>query len=328
MATRKRKPAATKRKTTKRKTASRARRAGGGRLRRVGLALKILAIAAGAALIYEAGRFPDVAALAEVEPQITSFMEYRRNEAARAGSRYEVRYDWRPIETISPHLPRAVLVAEDDRFYQHDGFDFVEIRDAIEDSVREGKRLRGASTLTQQLARNLWLTPDRSWLRKGREAAYTIALDRSLDKDRILELYLNVAEWGPGLFGAEAAARYHFGVSAAELSAEQAALLAAALPNPLERDPGRADRAHRRRARRILARMGLRPSASTPARQRTRGRSTPAPPRASKAKVKKKAAPPATLRPTKTPTPRDLIRPTPSSPTPAPGDLLRAPRGR
>jgi monofunctional glycosyltransferase len=148
-----------------------------------------------------------------------------------------------PRDAISPHLRRAVLAAEDDRFYLHWGFDLVEIEEAV-DRARRGGRLRGASTITQQVAKNLFLWEGRSYLRKGYEAYLTLVLEVCLPKDRILDLYLNLAEWGDGVFGAEAAARTHFRKSARALTAEEAARLAAILPSPRRWSPfgGIADR--------------------------------------------------------------------------------------
>jgi monofunctional biosynthetic peptidoglycan transglycosylase len=159
--------------------------------------------------------------------------------------------DWTPLERISPHLIRAVLSAEDARFCAHDGIDFVELQNALEDG--DG-RLRGASTLTMQTVKNLFLWSNRDYVRKGLEAPLAFYADLVLSKRRIMEIYLNIAEWGDGVYGAEAAARRHFNVSAADLSASRAALLAAVLPSPLTRDAGHPSEAVRRAARRIAAR--------------------------------------------------------------------------
>lgn len=157
-----------------------------------------------------------------------------------------------PITDISPYLRRAVLVAEDARFYVHYGFDFHEISRALE-AYDQGRGLRGASTITQQTAKNLFLWDGRSWLRKGFEAYLTVVLEILLPKDRILELYLNLAEWGEAVFGAEMAAEVHYGKAARALSRQEAARLAAILPNP--RGWKVDDRVARRRARIILGRM-------------------------------------------------------------------------
>ena len=150
-----------------------------------------------------------------------------------------LRHQWVPYSRISEHLKRAVVAAEDAKFLDHEGFDWEAIQKAIQKNEQRGKVVAGASTITQQLAKNLFLSGSRSWLRKGQEAVITWMMERTLSKRRILEIYLNVAEWGEGIFGAEAAARHHFGVSAAALGPEQAAWLAAILPSPKRYERGR-----------------------------------------------------------------------------------------
>jgi monofunctional biosynthetic peptidoglycan transglycosylase len=173
----------------------------------------------------------------------------------------ELRHAWVPYDRISVHLKRAVVAAEDARFAEHEGFDWEGIQKAMEKNQRRGKTVSGGSTISQQLAKNLFLSGERSVLRKAQEAVITLMLEAVLDKRRILELYLNVAEWGEGVFGAEAAARHHFGVSAAQLGPAQSARLAAMLPRPrfYDRNPGSAYLAAY--AQRILARM---PAAQVP----------------------------------------------------------------
>jgi len=167
-------------------------------------------------------------------PKSTAFMErYLEKPGAK------VRHAWVPYERISEHLKRAVIAAEDARFLDHEGFDWEAIQQAMQKNERRGKVVAGASTISQQLAKNLFLSGERSWLRKGEEAAITWMMERTLSKRRILELYLNVAEWGEGVFGVEAAARHHFGVPAAALGPEQAVWLAAILPSPRRYDRGR-----------------------------------------------------------------------------------------
>lgn len=156
---------------------------------------------------------------------------------------------------LSPNLKRAVLVGEDINFFHHDGFDRAEIRRALEEAWEEKEIPRGASTITQQLARNLWLSPDRNPVRKLKEALLTRQLERTLGKRRILEIYLNVAEFGPGVFGAEAASQLYFGKSAADLDEREAARLAAGLPRPSSWHPGVTSRAYQRRVERLLRRM-------------------------------------------------------------------------
>ena len=180
---------------------------------------------------------PDVAALARTNPSTTAFIESRKTEAAGKGRSFTLRWTWVPLAHMSPHLLRAVLVAEDAAFYRHKGFDWDGLKDALTRNWEKGQLRRGGSTITQQLAKNLYLSPDKNLFRKGHEAMLARELERTLPKKRILELYLNVAEWGHGVFGAEAAARHHFGKSAADLSPEEAALLAAMLPSPRRYDP-------------------------------------------------------------------------------------------
>ena len=143
-------------------------------------------------------------------------------------------HDWVAYDEIAPVMVRSVIAAEDAKFCSHQGFDWDAIGDAL-DSAEDGGRLRGGSTISQQPAKNVFLWPDRSWLRKGLEAGFTVMIEALWPKRRILEIYLNSVEFGPGVYGVEAAARYHFGVAAADLSAHQAALLAAVLPNPRQR---------------------------------------------------------------------------------------------
>ena len=167
-------------------------------------------------------------------PSSTAFME---RHLEKPGAR--LRQSWVPYSRISEHLKRAVVAAEDAKFLDHDGFDWEAIQRAIDKNERRGRVVAGASTITQQLAKNLFLSGSRSWLRKGQEAAITWMMERTLSKRRILEIYLNVAEWGEGVFGAEAAARHHFGASASALGPQQAAYLAAILPSPRRYDRGR-----------------------------------------------------------------------------------------
>jgi monofunctional biosynthetic peptidoglycan transglycosylase len=151
---------------------------------------------------------------------------------------YHKRYVFLPLGRISLELQHAVIAAEDTRFYQHHGFDWEQVRIAVEEE-REDGRLRGASTLTQQLVKNLFLTTSRSFIRKGVEFTLVPLAERILGKRRILELCLNVVEWGPGVYGAEAAAEYHYGIPAARVNRDQGARLAAILPSPLRRKPAR-----------------------------------------------------------------------------------------
>jgi monofunctional biosynthetic peptidoglycan transglycosylase len=218
--------------------------------------LLLVLLLAGAAYIgWQAWTWPDVAALASRPPATTAFIERWRAQQRAAERSDRVERAWVPYARISPHLKRAVLVAEDVNFFSHAGFDLGEIRQAIGKTIDEGVAPRGASTITQQLAKNLWLSPSRSPLRKVKEAILTWQLERRLGKTRILELYLNVVEFGPGVWGAEAAARHYFGRPAAELDEDQAARLAAALPSPATWYPGSSSPAYRRHVESVRRRM-------------------------------------------------------------------------
>ncbi len=165
-------------------------------------------------------------------------MKYREAEWRREGKPYRVRQKWVPLSRISPYALKAVLIAEDDKFWHHEGFDYEAIGKALERDIREKRFKFGGSTISQQLAKNLFLSPSKNPLRKIREAMITWRLERALTKRRILELYMNVAEWGgQGIFGIEEASRHYFRKPAAELTADEAARLAAVLPNPRKYDP-------------------------------------------------------------------------------------------
>lgn len=195
----------------------------------------------------------EIAKLAGTRVSETPLMRTRVDEAVAAGRKLVLRRRWVEYDQLAPSLVTAVISSEDARFFAHDGLDFVEIQAALQDGV-ERKRWRGASTLTQQLAKNLFLSADRSLLRKLKEAVLVGRIEEALDKRRILTLYLNVAEWGDGVFGAEAAARAWFNTSARELKLYQAATLAAMLPNPRRIDPLHPE-ALRHRALHVLDRI-------------------------------------------------------------------------
>ena len=199
--------------------------------------------------------FPAICWHAAVPPRASGLIGYRVAEAAASGRELRPRHEWYPIAEMPVTLFRAVLVAEDTRFYEHEGFDFEQIREAWR-ANRSGRRLRGASTISQQTAKNVYLDPSRNFLRKGREALLTGWLELWLTKDRILEMYLNVVELGPGVFGVRAASEAYFERSPGALTREQSALLAATLPAPLVRNPAAASGALHRRQRMILGRMG------------------------------------------------------------------------
>jgi monofunctional biosynthetic peptidoglycan transglycosylase len=213
----------------------------------------VLVGAIGVWLLYEIATFPHIWDLKTENPDTTSMIEYRIDEAKTDGREPRKFMIWTPIEQISPNLQRAVLAGEDSHFFQHHGFDWDAIQKAWDEGVKQGEKeakdegdydpndwippmpsfKRGASTISQQLAKNLYLSEDRNFLRKGREAVYTYFLERELSKKRILELYLNVIEWGDGVYGAEAASRFYFKKSASNLSPQEAAFLAAIIPSPL-----------------------------------------------------------------------------------------------
>ncbi len=202
-----------------------------------------------------------VAYWGRVDPDMTSFMDIRLAELRAKRPEARLAKQWVPYERISPQLKRALVSAEDGKFMQHYGFDWDGIQKAMEKNERKGKAVAGGSTITQQLAKNLFLSPERSLLRKGEEAVITLMIETIWSKRRILEVYLNVIEWGNGVFGAEAAARHYFGVGSGQLSAEQAARLAAMVPSPRFYDRNRGAPGLTRKTDVILARM---PSAQIP----------------------------------------------------------------
>lgn len=189
-------------------------------------------------------------------PGSTSFMDTRLSQLRAKNPRAELKYVWVDYPKISGQLKRAIIAAEDMKFIDHEGFDWEGIQRAIEKNQKKGKPVAGGSTITQQLAKNLFLSGERSYLRKAQEALITLMLEAVLDKRRILEIYLNVVEWGIGVFGAEAAARYYYGASAAALGPEQAARLAAMLPRPQFYDRNRGSAYLAGYAERIQGRMG------------------------------------------------------------------------
>ncbi len=220
---------------------------------------KIALALPGAAFIYLSYIYlslPDVRVLAVQNPPTTAFIELRAREAGADGRTPRRVQRWVRYERISNNLRRAVIVAEDSAFFDHDGVDLEQLKQSIEQNLEKGKAVRGGSTITQQLAKNLYLSPSKNPIRKLKELLITRKLEASLTKRRILELYLNVIEWGDGIYGAEAAARTYFGKSAAALSAEESALLAGAIINPRVHSPARPTARLRRRQQIILQRMG------------------------------------------------------------------------
>jgi monofunctional biosynthetic peptidoglycan transglycosylase len=188
-------------------------------------------------------------------PESTAFMRARLEVLQEDEPRARLRHQWVPYQRISVHLKRAVVAAEDAKFATHNGFDWDGIQKAYEKNLREGEIVAGGSTITQQLAKNLFFSGERAWWRKAQEAVVAVMLETVMSKRRILEIYLNVIEWGDGVFGAEAAARYHYGTTAAALSPEQAARLAAVVPSPRRYGPGSNTGYLQRRTQTILARM-------------------------------------------------------------------------
>lgn len=185
--------------------------------------------------VLDTGRYfiyPDIAYLKKNRPEKTAFMKYREKVWEKKGMNKKITNIWVPLSQISPYVAKAVIIAEDDKFWSHEGFDFEAMQKAIKRDIEKKKFKVGGSTISQQLAKNLYLSPAKNPVRKMKEAIITWRMERSLSKRRIMELYLNMAEWGDGVFGIEAAARKHYGKSAALLSAREAAVLASVLPNP------------------------------------------------------------------------------------------------
>jgi monofunctional biosynthetic peptidoglycan transglycosylase len=180
-----------------------------------------------------------VLALRWIDPPTTMVQIQRRLEAMRRHRAYKKLYVFVPLRRIAPDLQHAVISAEDGRFRQHHGFDWVEMQKVLEDDIKRGRLGRGGSTITQQLVKNLFLTTERSLIRKAAEFAVVPMMEALLSKDRILELYLNVIEWGPGIYGVQAASEYYYHVPASAVNREQAARLAAIIPAPLKRKPER-----------------------------------------------------------------------------------------
>ncbi len=196
-----------------------------------------------------------------VNPGETRFMEIRLAELRQKNPQAQLKQQWVPYERISPHLKRAIIAAEDAKFVDHEGFDWEGMQKAIEKNQKRGRTVAGGSTISQQLAKNLFLTPTKSYFRKVEEAIITLMLEGLWSKRRIFEVYLNVIEWGNGVFGAEAAARHYYNTGAAQLGPEQAARLAGMVPNPRYYDRNRSAPGLGRKTAIILGRM---PSADVP----------------------------------------------------------------
>ncbi len=196
-----------------------------------------------------------------VNPGETRFMEIRLAELRQKNPQAQLKQQWLPYERISPHLKRAIIAAEDAKFVDHEGFDWEGMQKALEKNQKKGRFVAGGSTISQQLAKNLFLTPTKSYFRKVEEAIITLMLENLWSKRRIFEVYLNVIEWGNGVFGAEAAARHYYNTGAAQLGPEQAARLAGMVPNPRYYDRNRSAPGLGRKTAIILGRM---PSADVP----------------------------------------------------------------
>ncbi len=217
----------------------------------------VIAILAGISLCFF---YPDISKLKKENPVRTSFMEEREKEWQERGKRIKIRQKWTRLSRISPYLVKAVLIAEDDKFYQHEGFDYEAIEKALEKDIKQKKFKFGGSTISQQLAKNLYLSSSKNPLRKLIEAILTWRLEKTLSKKRILELYLNVAEWGEGIFGIEAASFHYYGKPAADLAPEEAARLASVLPNPRKYNPAGKSRYIENRSKtifNIMVRRGI-----------------------------------------------------------------------
>lgn len=223
--------------------------------------LRAAGVALAAVLLYQLWFFAHVLWWNWFDPRETAFMALRLEELREKNPKATLKHQWVAYAKISPHLKRAVVAAEDARFLDHEGFDFDALERALEKNLKQGKVVAGGSTISQQLAKNLFLSPERTPWRKAQEAVITVMLEAVMDKRRILEIYLNVIEWGNGVFGAEAAARHYFGTSAAALDAWQAARLASMVPKPRFYDRNRDTPWLARKTGVILERM---PSAQVP----------------------------------------------------------------
>jgi monofunctional glycosyltransferase len=224
--------------------------------KKIGRGALVLLAAGFAAAAYLYLSLPDVRVLRTKNPTTTAFMELRTRQARDKGLPSQHDQRWVPYSRISANLKRAVIVTEDSAFWKHQGVDYEQLRESMEVNWERGEFARGASTITQQLAKNLYLSPSKNPLRKLRELMITRRLEVELSKQRILEIYLNVIEWGNGVWGAEAAARRYFRKPAADLTATESALLAAAIANPHIMDPARPTARLRRRQQMIMRRMG------------------------------------------------------------------------
>jgi len=222
--------------------------------------ISIASIAIGLVLIEEVGRLPfgEVSALARKNPTTTAFIEQRVNLARHEGKHVKVLQSWIPLKRIPKDVIDAVIVAEDGTFWTHHGFDWFEFKESMSRDLEEGRAARGASTITQQLVKNLYLSSSKNPLRKAKEWVLTLWMEQKLSKPRILEIYLNVIEWGDGVYGIEAASVYHFGKSAELLTKDEAARLAAVIPDPRDHKASSNSEYVLKRSALILERMEAR----------------------------------------------------------------------
>jgi len=217
---------------------------------------KGVAAAVALVLLYQLWIFAHVLWWIDHNPGSTSFMEAGLARQQEKNPDAELRHKWVPYERISIHLKRAIVAAEDAKFIEHEGFDVEGIQKAVEKNLKKGRLVAGGSTISQQLAKNLFLSGERSFIRKGQEAVITLMIETTWSKRRILEVYLNVIEWGNGIYGAEAAARRYYKTSAAKLNRDQAARMAAMVPNPRWYETHRGSRSYQRRVGVIKRYMG------------------------------------------------------------------------
>ncbi|MEW6132618.1 MAG: monofunctional biosynthetic peptidoglycan transglycosylase [Pseudomonadota bacterium] len=216
---------------------------------------RALLLLLGLLLAYQLWLFAHVLWWIDHDPSSTAFMRAGLERLQEKNPQARLRHQWVPYEKISVHLKRAIIAAEDSKFLDHEGFDIEGIQKAVEKNLKKGRLVAGGSTISQQLAKNLFLSSERSFLRKGQEAVITLMIEATWSKRRILEVYLNIIEWGEGIYGAEAASRRYYKKSAANLTPGQAAALAAMLPNPRWFEDNRASGKYVRRVAAISKRM-------------------------------------------------------------------------
>jgi monofunctional biosynthetic peptidoglycan transglycosylase len=225
--------------------------------------ISITIVLIGTYFIVDIGRYfiyPSISYLKKNRPPKTAFMKYREKVWQEKGIKRKITNIWVPISRVSPYVMKAVIIAEDDKFWSHEGFDFEAMQKALEKDIKKKKFKAGGSTISQQLAKNLYLSPAKNPVRKIKEAILTWRMEKQLSKRRIMELYLNVAEWGDGIFGVETAAQKYYGKHAAELTAREAAVLAAVIPNPRRYKPNGTSRYVENQSERIyqiMVRRGI-----------------------------------------------------------------------